>query len=82
MMSFLRAGLVLFALLCVSAAPVRAAELPVLRIGVLQFGTVSWELEVMQRGGFAEREGVRIEVVPLPTPDGVNDCNSLLPLKT
>ena len=72
MMSFLRAVLVLFALLCVSAALVRAAELPVLRIGVLQFGTVSWELEVMQKGGFAEREGVRIEVVPLALKDAAN----------
>ncbi|PKO52959.1 MAG: ABC transporter substrate-binding protein [Azoarcus sp.] len=72
MMSFLRAGLALFALLCLTAAPVRAAELPVLRVGVLQFGTVSWELAVMQKGGFAEREGVRIEVVPLALKDAAN----------
>lgn len=72
MLSFLRAGLALVALLCVTAAPVGAAELPVLRVGVLQFGTVSWELEVMQKGGFAERAGVRIEVVPLALKDAAN----------
>lgn len=72
MKSFLRAGLALVALLCVAAAPVGAAEPPVLRVGVLQFGTVSWELEVMQKGGFAEREGVHIEVVPLALKDAAN----------
>lgn len=48
------------------------AELPTIRIGVLQYGTVSWELEVMKRQGFAEREGVRIEVVPLAQKDAAN----------
>lgn len=71
-MSFLRTGLALVALLCVASAPLGAAELPVVRVGVLQFGTVSWELEVMQKGGFAEREGVRIEVVPLALKDAAN----------
>ena len=32
-----------------------AAERAVVRVGILQFGTVSWELEVMQRHGLAER---------------------------
>jgi NitT/TauT family transport system substrate-binding protein len=49
-----------------------AAEPATIRIGVLQYGTVSWELEVMRRMGFAEREGVRIEVVPLALKDAAN----------
>ena len=28
-----------------------AAERAIVRVGILQFGTVSWELEVMQRHG-------------------------------
>ncbi len=50
----------------------QGAEPATLRVGVLQFGTVSWELEAMQRGGFAEREGLRIEVVPLALKDAAN----------
>lgn len=49
-----------------------AADLPTVRIGVLQFGTVSWELELMQRRGLAEREGVRLQIVPLAMKDGAN----------
>jgi len=30
------------------------------RIGVPQYGTMNWDLEVMKRMGFAEREGVRL----------------------
>jgi NitT/TauT family transport system substrate-binding protein len=42
------------------------AEMP-LRIGVLKFGSVSWELEVMQRHGFDRAEGFRIERLELAT---------------
>ncbi|HJV27316.1 MAG TPA: ABC transporter substrate-binding protein [Aromatoleum sp.] len=49
-----------------------AADLPTIRIGVLQYGTVSWELEVIKRLGLAEREGVRFEVVPLALKDAAN----------
>jgi len=50
----------------------RAADLPTLRVGVLQFGTVAWELEAMQRAGLAEKEGVRLQVVPLALKDAAN----------
>lgn len=50
----------------------QAAQPATIRVGVLQFGTVNWELEAMQRGGFAEREGLRIEVVPLALKDAAN----------
>jgi NitT/TauT family transport system substrate-binding protein len=42
-----------------------AAELPTIRIGVLQFGSVAWQLEIIRRHGLAEAEGVTIEPVIL-----------------
>lgn len=45
------------------ADPLRG--LPTIRIGVLQFGTVNWELEVIKDLGLAQDQGVRVEVVPL-----------------
>ncbi len=72
-MSFMRKAWGVLAMLAAfAAAAVQAAELPTVRVGVLQFGTVSWELEVMQRAGLAEREGVRLEVVPLALKDAAN----------
>jgi NitT/TauT family transport system substrate-binding protein len=43
----------------VTAAPARV------RVGVLKFGTVSWELDVMQAHGLAAREGIDLQVVTL-----------------
>lgn len=60
------------ALMSIGAGPVAAAEEAVVRIGVLQYGTVNWELEVIKRLGFAAKEGVRIEVVPLALKDASN----------
>lgn len=56
----------------VTATAVQAAERPVVRVGILQFGTVSWELEVMQRQGLLAREGVDIRIVPLALKDAAN----------
>ncbi|ATE60800.1 ABC transporter substrate-binding protein [Thauera sinica] len=52
--------------------PAPAAATAVVRVGVLQFGTVSWEIEAMQKAGLLEREGVRVEVVPLAVNDAAN----------
>ena len=41
------------------------AEEPRVRVGVLEFGTVNWELDVIATHGLAEREGVDLEVVGL-----------------
>ena len=41
------------------------AEEPRVRVGVLEFGTVNWELDVISTHGLAEREGVELEVVGL-----------------
>src|SRR5262245_41747785 len=55
------AGLLLIMLAAtgVTAAPAR------IRVGVLKFGTVSWELDVMQTHGLAAREGVDLQIVTL-----------------
>jgi len=72
MRRFSAARAILAALVLLWAAVAAAAEPVTIRVGVLQYGTVSWELEVVKRMGFAEREGVRIEVVPLALKDAAN----------
>ena len=42
-----------------------ADALPVVRVGVLQYGTVNWELDTVKHHGLDAKEGVNIEVVPL-----------------
>lgn len=50
----------------------RAGELEPVRVGVLHFGTVSWELDVVAQHGLAEREGVEMEIVPLSSTSALN----------
>lgn len=40
-----------------------------LRVGVLQFGTVMWELDVMQARNLAQKRGLNLKVVPLASGD-------------
>ncbi|WP_247739659.1 ABC transporter substrate-binding protein [Endozoicomonas sp. G2_2] len=54
---------------CSSDEPANA-DTP-LRIGVLKFGTVSWELDTIQRNGLAEKHDVAIEVVPLASENAL-----------
>ena len=68
MAPLLAAGLAI----CLTSLPAQAVEPATIRVGVLQFGTVSWELEVMQKHGFAEREGVKLQIVPLALKDASN----------
>ena len=42
-----------------------AAGRPAIRIGILQFGSVAWQIDVIRRHGLAEAEGVGIEPVIL-----------------
>ncbi len=42
-----------------------AGERPTVRIGVLQFGTVGWELDVIKNHHLDEKERIKIEEVPL-----------------
>ena len=39
--------------------------LPTVRVGVLQYGTVNWELDVVKKHMLDKKAGVNIEVVPL-----------------
>jgi NitT/TauT family transport system substrate-binding protein len=48
-----------------AAAHATAAEAPLLRLAVLKFGTVSWELDVMRQHGLDAAEGIAIEAVEL-----------------
>ena len=52
------------------AAQASAADLPVVRVGVLKFGTVNWELDVMHRHGFDRAQGVVVEPLELAGKDG------------
>lgn len=49
-----------------------AAQPTEIRIGVLQYGTVNWELDVIERHGLAQREGIRIKIVPLALKDAAS----------
>jgi NitT/TauT family transport system substrate-binding protein len=42
------------------------------RVGVLAFGTVNWELDAIQQQGLASRRGIELEVVPLASGDASN----------
>jgi NitT/TauT family transport system substrate-binding protein len=43
----------------------RAADEPVIRVGILKFGSVSWQLETIKRYGLDRAEGIRIETLEL-----------------
>ncbi|MGB8275787.1 MAG: ABC transporter substrate-binding protein [Alphaproteobacteria bacterium] len=64
-------GLALLAAVIVAAAVMRggtaapADARDVVRVGVLQFGTVNWELDVIQHHGLDAKEGVKVEPVVL-----------------
>jgi NitT/TauT family transport system substrate-binding protein len=40
-----------------------------LRVGVLQFGTVNWELNVVQANKLAQKRGLNLKIVPLASGD-------------
>ena len=41
-----------------------SAEVPTIRVGVLKFGTVNWELQTIKKQGFDLAEGFNLEIVP------------------
>jgi NitT/TauT family transport system substrate-binding protein len=49
---------------------VHAEQLPAIRIGVLKFGTVSWELDVMRRHGLDRANGFLLEPTEFAGKDG------------
>ena len=67
----LGASLVL-ALSTVFAAAQDGGKLEPLRVGVLKFGTVNWELDTMTRNGIDAKHGVDVEIVPFASEDASN----------
>jgi NitT/TauT family transport system substrate-binding protein len=60
----------LMALAVLMALPAQAADLGTIKVGVLKFGTVNWELDVIKANGLDAKEGFTLEVVPF----GANDA--------
>ncbi len=48
-----------------------AHDVPELRVGVLAFGTVDWEIDTVQRLDLARKHGIRLEVVPLASENAM-----------
>ncbi|MCB1956209.1 MAG: ABC transporter substrate-binding protein [Rhodocyclaceae bacterium] len=63
-----RAGLLLVVLLMFAAFAARA-ENPVLKVGVLKYGTVNWELDVIQHHRLDAEHGFSLDIVPLALKD-------------
>ncbi len=53
-----------------AARSARADGLPVVRIGVLKFGTVNWELDVVRRHGLDHAHGIAVEPLELAGKEG------------
>ena len=49
-----------------------AEELPTVRVGVLKFGTVNWELKAMAHHGLDEANGFALEIVPFAGGDATD----------
>src|ERR1700730_12793909 len=47
-----------------------AGELPVVRVGVLKFGTVNWELDVLRRDGVDRAHGIELPRLEFAGKDG------------
>ena len=62
---------VLSALLLLPLTVLSANEKPLtsVRVGVLEFGTVNWELELIQSRELARKRGIDLKVVPLASGD-------------
>jgi NitT/TauT family transport system substrate-binding protein len=55
------------ATLSVTATPMRAAPLPPIRVGVLRFGTVSWEIDVIRHHALDTAAGIALASMELAT---------------
>jgi NitT/TauT family transport system substrate-binding protein len=43
-----------------------------IRVGLLKFGTVNWEMDVIRTHGLGEREGIELEIHPLASVNAIN----------
>ena len=66
-MMIARRALLLAAASGAVATPLRAATPPVVRVGLLRLGTVSWEVDVIRRHGFDTAAGIALEPVQFAT---------------
>ena len=66
---FFRLVSVLLLILPLAAFGANEKPLNVVRVGVLEFGTVNWELEVMQSRELAKKRGIDLKIVPLASSD-------------
>lgn len=62
------AGVTAFAL----SPALRAQDLPKVRVGVLKFGTVNWELDSLKYNGFDKARNVDVEIVYFAGEDATN----------
>ena len=46
------------------SGPLRANDLPVIRVAVLKIGTVNWELATIKENGFDRKNGFDLEILP------------------
>lgn len=61
-------GFLALSLLLLSSVSAWADD-PVIRVGVLKFGTVNWELKAMQHHGLDKANGFKLEIVPFAGGD-------------
>lgn len=61
--------LLLLPLAALSVADKPLTPLTPLRVGVLEFGTVNWELEVIKSRQLAQKRGIDLQIVPLASGD-------------
>mgnify|MGYP000647376091 CR=1 FL=1 len=54
------------------AATAHAADLGTVRVGVLKFGTVNWELDVIKTNGLDRKEGFNLDVQPYGSNDAAD----------
>lgn len=52
-------------ILCLLSSLAGAQELPVVRVAVLAYGTVNWELSALKEAGLDRAHGFRLETLPL-----------------
>lgn len=58
--------------LLLTAAAAGAAELGTLKVGVLKFGTVNWELDVVKTHGLDAKEGFTLDIQPFAANDAAD----------
>lgn len=64
-------GAILLAAMLAMSQANAGQEVPLLRIGVLNYGTVNWELEVVRTHRLAEKHGLQLEIVLLASENAL-----------